>query len=350
MAAIPEPQHTLVRAIYGLHERREAAEAERPYLGGSEIGAACARRLWYRFRWAGREQFEGRMLRLFDTGHREEARVIDELRMLRMEVWDRDPQTGQQFEISNIAGHFRGHLDAVVSGLPEAPRTAHLVDVKTINVKKFAELLKLGIEKAFPKYYAQGQVYMGHYALERSAFVFVCKDTDEIHVARFAFNAKAFDALIEKARAIVLAPEPPPRLSEDPAWYQCKFCPFHAHCHDDAVPAPTCRSCAHATPRMDGNARWTCDLDPSSPRDLAVDEQRTGCPQHRFIPSTARWIEILQVDGNDLSCRNRLTGAEFLYGDAGYSSAELHAAAAKENIGDDSVDEIRAAFDGRVAG
>ena len=43
-------------------------------VGASSIGHKCERYLWYQFRWFFREKFNGRMLRLFDRGHREEAR------------------------------------------------------------------------------------------------------------------------------------------------------------------------------------------------------------------------------------------------------------------------------------
>src|SRR5690606_58877 len=53
------------------------AESEfRGHLGGSLIGRKCSRQLWYTFRWAGKEQFKGRMLRLFERGHKEEFRFV----------------------------------------------------------------------------------------------------------------------------------------------------------------------------------------------------------------------------------------------------------------------------------
>ena len=348
MAALPQPQHTLVQAIYGLHERRESAEPARPYLGASVLGEPCDRRLWLAFRWVDRERFDGRMLRLFDTGHREEARLLDELRALGLEVWDRQPD-GSQFGVSACFGHFRGHLDAVVRGLPEAPKTPHLVDVKTVSSKKFKDLLRDGFRKAYPKYHAQGTVYMGLMGLERAAFVFVVKDTDEIHVERFDFDVAEFERLMARAARIIFAAEPPLRISNDAAWHECKFCPFHAHCHGHAAPAPTCRSCAHVTPERDGDARWSCA---QHGHDLSVDAQRTGCFEHRVIPILlSNWAEQTDVAAGDMVIyRNRLTGAEFANGEppAGYTSAELRACADKRAIGAAQTDVLRREFDGRV--
>ena len=56
----------------------------RPQLvGGSQIGNECSRALWYQFRWAWSPDFDGkRMLRLFETGDREEDRVLENLKAI----------------------------------------------------------------------------------------------------------------------------------------------------------------------------------------------------------------------------------------------------------------------------
>lgn len=349
MALLPEPQHSLVRAIYGLHEQRNAGEQARPYLGASMLGEPCERRLWMSFRWIDRESFDGRMLRLFDTGHREETRVLDELRALGLEVWDRMAD-GRQFRVEACAGHFAGHLDAVVQGLPEAPRTPHLIDVKTISSKKFAELLKKGFRETYPKYFAQGTVYMHLMDLSRAAFVFVVKDTDEIHVERFDFDPVEAARLMARAHRIIFAAEPPMRISNDASWFECKFCHFHAHCHGTAAPAPTCRSCAHVTPEPTGGARWSCA---AQGRDLSVPEQRQGCESHRVIPILlSGWAEQTDAEGSQVIYRNKLTGNTFVNGARpdGYSSAEIHACADKGAIGEADLKALRDAFEGEVVG
>ena len=349
MAAIPEPVHQTAAAIYALHEAREASEPARAYLGASVLGDPCARRLWLGFRWVAREQFDGRMLRLFVTGHREEARVLDELRRIGVEVWDRQPD-GRQFGVQALGGHLRGHLDAVVRGLPEAPRTAHVFDVKTISSKKFAELQKLGFAKAYPRYHAQGTIYMGLMDLDRAAFLFVIKDTDQVHLERFEFDHGEFDRLMARAERIIFAAEPPEGLSRDPAWWECKFCHFHAHCHGTAAPAATCRSCAHVTPERQGDGRWSCA---HHVRDLSVDQQRNGCDHHRVIPILlANWAEQTDVVDGAVVYRNKLTGNEFANGPRpdGYSSDEIHACADKRALGEPQLKALRDEFEGEVVG
>lgn len=349
MAALPEPINQTAAAIYALYQQREAGEQARPYLGASVLGDPCARRLWLGFRWADREQFEGRMLRLFQTGHREEARVLDDLRAIGVQVWDRQPD-GRQFAVEFCGGHGRGHLDAIVLGLPEAPKTPHVCDVKTVNTKKLAELKKIGFRKTYPKYHAQGTIYAGLMDLDRAAFIFVCKDTDEIYLERFEFERAEFDRLMARAASIIFAAEPPVKLSEDPAWYECKFCQFHAHCHGTAAPAATCRSCAHATPVQTGV--WTCEC-PGYERSLPEPLQRTGCDRHRVIPILlSNWATPTDMDGDAVVYRNNLTGNEFSNGPRpdGYSSAELSACADKGAIGAPELKSFRDEFDGEVVG
>lgn len=344
MAVLPEPMHTLAQAIYGLYERREAESSERPYLGASEIGEPCARRLWYRFRWAARERFDGRMLRLFDTGHRVEARMLDEMRAVGIEVWDRQPD-GEQWAVSAHGGHFRGHLDAVVRGLPEAPKTPHVFDAKSIKAKKLAELMRQGFDKTYPKYRAQGQVYMGLMELDRAAFVFDCKDDETIHVERFEFDRAEFNRVMERAARIIFAAEPPPGISIDPAWHECKFCPAYDLCHGTAAPPATCRTCAHVTPLPTGG--WRCER---HDRTLTVEEQHAGCADHRYIPSLlGRFAELVDSDGDSVRYRNTLTDREFTNGPApGYLSTEIHAAGDKRALGDPVTDALRAEFEGHV--
>jgi CRISPR/Cas system-associated exonuclease Cas4 (RecB family) len=331
MAAIPPPLHGTVRSIFKLHEDR-ADRKPRAYLGASQLGEPCARRLWLSFRWAGAETFGGRMLRLFDTGVREEARLIDELRAIGVQV------EGQQFEVSAFGGHLAGHLDGAVLGLEEAPRTWHVMECKTHKAKLYAEVVAKGVEASKPVHFAQLQVYMGLTEMPRAAYFSVCKDTDEIDLQRVEFDQAAFDKLMTKAKDIIFAAEPPARISDDPAWFQCRFCPFRDYCHGEKVAAMSCRTCAHSTPQAAGG--WRCEHHGA---ELDEPTQRAGCGEHRFIPALLeRVAELVAADGNKIRWRNKLTGRTF--DQPGYDSAELAAAQDFRVIGDDYVQEFKAVF------
>lgn len=327
--------HSTVRRIYELHERRRD-EKPRPYLGASTLGEPCARRLWLTFRWCGAEKFEGRMLRLFETGNREEARLLDELRALGITV------SGEQHEVIFADGHGAGHLDGALLGLEEAPKAWHVFECKTMNTKAFKDVVAKGVQASKPLHWAQMQAYMGLTGIERAAYFAVCKDTDEIYFERLHFDQDEFDKLMAKAEAIVHAAEPPARISEDPAWFECKFCPFHAQCHGEARPSVTCRSCAHSTPIANG--AWSCDVHAA---EIPGTAQRDGCGEHRYIPLLLeRVAELVSAEGNAVSWRNKLTGKVFRPPD--YDSQELHDAADFRCIGDDFVETYKEVFGARV--
>ena len=85
------------------------------------------------------------MLRLFETGRLEEERLIRNLRRIGVTVLDVDPETGRQWHVQAHGGHFGGSLDGVGLGIPEAPKTWHVLEFKTHNAQEsFAELKQQG--------------------------------------------------------------------------------------------------------------------------------------------------------------------------------------------------------------
>lgn len=343
MAALPAPQHQTVAAIFAAYERQRD-DRPRAHLGASQIGESCARRLWFSFRWAGAEKMPGRVLRLLNTGQREEERLIADLRAIGVRVEDRDAD-GKQWRVSAHGGHFAGSMDAAAVGFPEAPRAWHVVEFKTSNTKAFKELQKSGVRVAKPMHFAQMQVYMHLTEMTRAAYIVVCKETDDLYFERVEYDQAEAEKLMERAGRIIFAAEPPPGISTDPAFWECKFCPFFEQCFGTAAPAATCRSCAHATAMPDGT--WRCELHDKT---LSVAEQRAGCDDHRFIPSLlGTFAELLDADDNNVRYRNKLTGVEFVNGERpGYSSAEIAACADKRALGDHEIDALRVEFDGRI--
>ncbi len=343
MPVLPDLVSGTVRRIYRLHEARNEREAPRGYLGISSIGVSCARRLWYGFHWCGAPRFDGRMLRLFDSGHREEARVLDELRAIGLEVSDRDDD-GRQWSVSACGGHLRGHLDGAVRGLEEAPMTWHVFENKSMNERNFAEVKAKGVQVAQPVHFAQLQGYMGLTGMHRAAYFAVNKNTDEIYLERVHFDKVEFDKLLAKAQAIIDAAEPPARVSEDPSWYECKSCPHHALCHGVAAPPQNCRTCAHSTPFANG--QWLCER---FGEPVGEEIQRVGCEEHRHQPAlVASFLELEAVEaGNVVVWRNKLNGAEVRQPD--YSSSEIHAAEDKAFLGDDFLKMVKTQFPGARA-
>jgi hypothetical protein len=189
-----------------------------------------------------------------------------------------------------LGGHFGGSLHAVAIGLLEAPKSWHVVEFKTHGLKSFATLRKDGVHRAKPQHTAQMQVYMHLTGISRAMYVAVCKDTDEIHVERLRADPAEGQRLIAKAKRVIDAPRPPVKISKDPAWWQCRLCKHHDHCHGDRPAGRNCRTCLHATPVEDG---WICER---WQRRLSSLEQRRGCPFHLVVPDL---VPAEPVDAGD---------------------------------------------------
>lgn len=277
MARLPDPPTPTLSAIYAGYEQA-AGDGFRDHLGASLIGKECERALWYDFRWATRVRHPGRILRLFETGQREEERIVRDLRRTGATVLDVDPETGRQWRVEAHGGHFGGSLDAVAIGLLEAPKTWHVLEFKTHSASSFAELKCHGVQRAKARHWAQMQVYLHLTGITRAMYVAVCKDTDEIYIERLPAEREEGERLLAKAGRIIFAQHAPPRISGDPAWWQCRLCEHHALCHDGEAAEITCRSCLHSTPLEGG---WHCAR---FDRGLSADDQRRACPKHLFIP------------------------------------------------------------------
>lgn len=285
MAAIPEEDSLTVQSIYKAYVANDKNEF-RPHLGASKIGEPCERRLWYSFRWVDKEIFEGRMLRLFETGHMAEPRFIANLLAIGCEVSESTPD-GLQHRVQDIGGHFGGSLDGVGKGIPEAPKTWHVLEFKTHSEKSFTKLKKEKVKSANPLHWAQMQTYMGYTELDRALYLAANKNTDELYSERIEFDQVAFAKLKAKAERIINASEPLPRISQDPTSFACRYCEFSQICHGSRLPLVHCRTCTHSTPIVDGRGEagkdglWRCEVHNGN---VPTDFQRTGCKSHRYIP------------------------------------------------------------------
>ncbi len=288
MVALPSSSMPTVDAIFAKREELQD-DGWRHHLGASLLGEKCERSLWYSFRWATRTRHAGRMLRLFETGQLEEARFVADLRSIGVEVYEYDEsgdwlenlyRKGRQIEVRDPFGHVGGSLDAIIRGIPEAPKSWHVAEFKTHNNKSFNLLLKDGVLKAKPRHYTQMQTYMHLLGVERFFYLGKNKDTDALYTERGHYDAEFAIRALAKGNRVVNSPRPPSRISEDPSWFECRFCDHHAVCFDGARPERHCRSCINSTPVEGGT--WACEASGSA--EIPKDFQKVGCPMHRYIP------------------------------------------------------------------
>ena len=289
MAELPAITSLTREAIFAGYEA-DASDGFRSHLGASLIGKACERALWYDFRWTTKARFEGRVLRLFETGNREEERLVRNLRRTGATVLEVDPETGRQFRVQAHGGHFGGSLDGVALHLLEAPKAWHVLEFKTHSNKSFTDLVAKKVRESKPQHFAQMQIYMNLMGMNRAMYLAVNKDTDDLYVQRVEADVAYTEQLLEKARRIIFAPTPLPRISEEPSWYQCRLCDHADVCHGSRAAEVNCRTCLHSSPVEGG---WHCDR---HQKPLSEVDQRTGCEQHLYLPPL---VPAAQVDAGE---------------------------------------------------
>lgn len=299
MAELPLTSCPTRDAIFAAYEA-DTSDGFRSHLGASLIGKECERALWYDFRWTTKAKFPGRVLRLFETGHLAEARLVQNLRRTGATVLEVDPETGRQFRVQAHGGHFGGSLDGIALNLLEAPKTWHVLEFKTHSAKSFADLAAKRVRQSKPQHFAQMQIYMSLTGLTRALYVAVNKDNDDLYIERVEIDTVVSARLLEKAQRVIFAATPLPRISEDPSWYQCRLCDHADVCHGKQAAEINCRTCLHATP-IDGG--WHCARHNKS---LTEVDQRTACAHHLYLPPLVPgrqvdagegWVEYDFADG-----------------------------------------------------
>lgn len=303
MAPLP-PRSTdpTVEAIDRAIEAAAALRGQRGYLGMSELGDECARKLWFSFRWAQNRERPAKLVKAAESGDRAEAAQANYMRMVDgITLLTVDPNTGRQFEFIDIDGHLGGHCDGLVVGLIQAPKAWHIWEHKEREEKYYKDLIKLrsenektALQRWHDTYYAQAQLYMHYAGLQRhylTCSTMGCRRTIGV---RTEYDATFALRLIEKARAIVHGATPPPGISSDPSFYKCKMCDFPDVCFKRRLPERNCRTCLHSSPVEEG--RWHCAKHDDT---IPSDAQRQHHKCHRFIPSLLPY-EQTDVDGDNI--------------------------------------------------
>ncbi len=289
-------------------EERENAQRPRGYVGCYSIGD-CARKVAYRHGLIESEPFKASTLYNFADGHRTEDLVIERLRMAAdVTVIDRDPDTGRQIAVEDHDGHFLGHLDGEIFGLHQAPKTPHVLEIKCVSDKRFAEVEKLKakvgekntLREWSETYYAQHQCYMLYRGRTRGYLVVASAGGRRWTSCRTEFNREAAELYVERARQIIFERDRlPDRISENANWYQCRWCEFSEVCHEGKPPTRNCRTCAYVEPVAHGG--WRCQRHDT---DLDFDKQITGCADQRYRPAlVAGEVVAVDDDANTITYR-----------------------------------------------
>lgn len=310
MSKLPDPVNTIATMIDQYHASKKSKP--RPHMGVSLLGHHCDRWLWINFRWAVVEDFDGRILRLFRRGHKEEDVIISDLRNIGIDI--RSSQRRVDF-----GNHVSGSLDGVIeSGVPEAPKARHVAEFKTHSKKSFDDMVKNGVEKSKPQHWVQMQVYMHGTSINRALYLAVCKDDDRIYTERIKYDKKVAEDAIIRGKRIAMSDRMPEPCSSDPSWYQCKFCPAHSFCHKaEPTKRINCRTCAHSTAMADSTFR--CERHDAD--NIPEDFQHDGCDDHILHPDMVPWAMEGSDDGH--SVKWKIGDKWVVNGEGGYKSREI---------------------------
>ena len=137
-------------------QAREQQQGKRQYLGASRLGVSCERQLQYEYAQAPVDPdkgFSGRILRIFERGHRIEDAMVGWLRAAGF-ILKTEGKNGQQFGFSVADGKLQGHCDGVFVGGPEGFAYPALWECKALGSKSWTDLAKKGLAASKPVYAA----------------------------------------------------------------------------------------------------------------------------------------------------------------------------------------------------
>ena len=284
MPVLPVQSTDTAHLIDSCHESKQTPPL--PYIGPSSAGITCDRALWYSFRWVSFPKHEGRIIRLFRRGTMEEETARQDLEAIGCVLI----YTGKNQITLPLAPHVIGHPDGFVDNLPAAPKTRHVWECKTHNKKSFDLLEKEGVKKSKPGHWVQMNLYMHGTHLTRSLYYAVCKDDDRIYTERVEYSKKEAEEALARLSHIIFSDYAPARISDNPAWYECKMCGWFGICHQGKLPARNCRTCLHSSPEPGhNNYDWHCALDDGP---LNTDAQMAACRGHVPHPDLVPWVLV----------------------------------------------------------
>ena len=224
------------KAIKENQDRRK-----RDYLGASLIGNPCSRQIWYTYNGYPRKDFEPETLLRFEDGHRSEELTAQRLRMVKgIELHTHKPD-GTQYGFVDLGGKFKGHVDGLIRGLLDAPKTPHVWENKSCGQKKFNEFQKCLTEHGSKgalkhwnaNYYIQAQLYMHYFNMDRHYMTVGLAGGTDYLACRTEYDEVVALMAIDKAKKIIEATDAPLRISEKPDYYICSWCDFKDICHNE---------------------------------------------------------------------------------------------------------------------
>jgi len=271
---IPAEEEAMVTRIYDSISKQNEKNQRLSRLGASSIGGECLKKIWLSWRGYDNPKPSGRIYRLFETGHLQERRIINDLRQAGYSVWD-ESEPDVQYEYSDESGHFICKIDGVIKGVQGAEETPHVLEIKTHNTKSFAELEKKGVANSQLSHYYQVQAGMLFSGFKRGLYVALNKDTEQYYIKRIKPDFDVQNDILARIEKLIESDISPVGIGEDPEKYPCTWCDYKDVCFNKKAPLINCRSCEHSKPFENGT--WLCTLKNTT---LTLKEQSAACESY----------------------------------------------------------------------
>lgn len=268
--------HKIEKAI----EKEASRQPERLYLGMSEIGDSCERKLWASFRCVTKDLTPSWLADAAYCGHMAEDVMIDRIKKIDgiefitegfgSDLDQKDRSSGQ-LEFSDFNGHFKGHPDGLIKNISDAPKTWHVWEHKDKGMTSsrskdlFQSLVdisnKFGTKEALKlwdyKYYIQAQMYMHYSGYKRHILTCSHGISRRFFAVRTDYNKEEAVRHVSKAKRIISSNVAPvPRYDQSKS-HICKYmCAKKDWCTGKVEPVKSCRTCLHGRPIERGG--WGC--------------------------------------------------------------------------------------------
>lgn len=228
-------------------------EKPRRYIGASHIGNDCIAYNSLCARGFPNDIETPRQTRIFQNGHALEDFVVAQLKAGGLNISE-VAEDGKQHEYTALGGHVVCHLDGIITG--EKGFKA-VLEVKSMNKKRFENFVLQGVALSDPHYYAQVQLCMYLSGMQYAVFVCYCKDNSDFSAEIVPYNKDVAMGLMQRAQLALEARTLKPKKD-----FYCQFCFKRSACQEGKTNSiNTCAQCLHASAITTGEGkRWLCDV------------------------------------------------------------------------------------------
>jgi hypothetical protein len=216
-----------------VNELIEAAEPPKPnnrqYLGASQIGAECLRRVQYD--WLCDSQFPARKQDIFDRGH-----FFEGVSRRRLIAAGFKFASTARLKCEAAGGLFRGHADGILVAGPQIHDLIYpcIWEHKCLAAKNWRAIERDGLTGLYEVYAAQVALYQAYLDCTNDAlFTVLNADTCERLHFLVPFNAGLAQITSDRAVTVIEATragELLPRITENRDDWRCRLCSHRARC------------------------------------------------------------------------------------------------------------------------